>query len=136
MKIAIQTLAAEGKVAVNRILLDGRAVAAAITLRSGDAAWYWKTAYDENLARFAPGVLLSAALTEDLAENPAISRSDSCAGPGNPILNNLWRERLPLCDRLIAVRPGASLAIARRLESLRGASISAAKSFRKQLGHR
>jgi hypothetical protein len=136
MKIAIQALAAEGKVWVNRILIDGRAVAAAVTLRSGDGAWYWKTAYDETLARFAPGVLLSAALTEGLAENTAISRTDSCAAPGNPILDNLWRERLPLCDRLIAVRSGASFTIARQLESLRGASIGAAKSLRKQLGRR
>jgi CelD/BcsL family acetyltransferase involved in cellulose biosynthesis len=136
MKIAIQALAAEGKVAVNRILIDGRAVAAAVALRSGDGAWYWKTAYDETLARFAPGVLLSAALTEGLAENPAISRTDSCAAPGSPILDNLWRERLPLCDRLIAVRSGASFTIARHLESLRDASIGAAKSLRGQLGHR
>ncbi|MGB6963757.1 MAG: hypothetical protein WBD90_04545, partial [Xanthobacteraceae bacterium] len=78
----------------------------------------------------------SAALTEGLAENPAISRTDSCAAPGNPILDNLWRERLPLCDRLIAVRSGASFTIARHLESLRDASIGAAKSLRGQLGHR
>jgi CelD/BcsL family acetyltransferase involved in cellulose biosynthesis len=136
MKIAIEALAAEGKVALNRILIDGRAIAATVTLRSGDGAWYWKTAYDETLARFAPGVLLSAALTEDLAENPAISRTDSCAGPGNPILDNLWRERLDLCDRLIAVRPRAPFWAACRLESLRGAALTTAKSMRKRLGRR
>jgi CelD/BcsL family acetyltransferase involved in cellulose biosynthesis len=136
MKIAIEALAAEGKVALNRILIDGRAIAATVTLRSGDGAWYWKTAYDESLARFAPGVLLSAALTEDLAENPAISHADSCAGPGNPILDNLWRERLDLCDRLIALRPGAPFWAACRLESLRGAALTTAKSMRKRLGRR
>ncbi len=136
MKIAIRALGSEGKVAINRILIDGRAIAATITLRSGDSAWYWKTAYDEKLSRFAPGVLLSAALTEDLAENPAIARTDSCAGPGNPILDNLWRERLDLCDRLIATRPGAPFWIACRLEGLRGATIAMAKSLRKRLGHR
>ncbi len=136
MKIAIQALGVEGKVAINRILIDGRAVAATITLRSGDGAWYWKTAYDETLARFAPGVLLSAALTEDLAENTAIARTDSCAGPGNPILDHLWRERLDLCDRLIATRPRAGFWVASRLEGLRGAGIAAAKSLRKRLGHR
>jgi CelD/BcsL family acetyltransferase involved in cellulose biosynthesis len=136
MKIGIEALAAEGKVALNRILVDGRAIAATVTLRSGDGAWFWKTAYDESLARFAPGVLLSAALTEDLAENPAISRTDSCAAQGNPILDNLWRERLYLCDRMIAVRPHAPFSIACRLEALRGAAIGAAKSFRKQLGPR
>jgi CelD/BcsL family acetyltransferase involved in cellulose biosynthesis len=136
MKTAVRALGAEGKVAINRILLDGRAIAATITLKSGDGAWYWKTAYDEALARFAPGVLLSAALTEDLAENAAIAHTDSCAGPGNPILDNLWRERLHLCDRLIALRPRAPLQLARGLERLRGAAIGAAKAARQRLKHR
>ena len=136
MKIAIQALGAEGKVAINRILIDGRAIAATITLRSGDGAWYWKTAYDEALARFAPGVLLTAALTEDLAENTAISRADSCAAPGNPILDNFWRERLDLCDRLIATRPSAPFWSASRLETLRCAALTVAKALRKRLGHR
>jgi CelD/BcsL family acetyltransferase involved in cellulose biosynthesis len=136
MKMAIQALGAEGKVAINRVLIDGRTIAATITLRSGDGAWYWKTTYDETLARFAPGVLLSAALTEDLAENPAIAYADSCAAPGNPILDNLWRERLDLCDRLIAVRPRAPFWLACGLEHLRGTTIAAAKSLRQPLGRR
>jgi len=136
MKIAVRALGAEGKVAVNRILLDGRAIAAAITLKSGDTAWYWKTAYDERLARLAPGVLLSAALTEELAENTAIARTDSCAAPGNPILDNLWRERLALCDRLIALRPRAPFRLACRLEDLRAAAIGAAKAARQRLRRR
>ncbi len=136
MKAATHALGAEGKVAINRVLLDGRAIAATITLKSGDGAWYWKTAYDETLARFAPGVLLSAALTEDLAENTAVAHTDSCAGPGNPILDHLWRERLHLCDRLIAIRPRTPFRIACGLEWLRGAAIDAAKAARKRLGHR
>ena len=90
-------------------MLDGRAIAAAITLRSGDTAWYWKTAYDEKFARFAPGVLLSAALTEELADDAAIARTDSCAAPGNATLDHIWSERLALCDRLIAVRPRSAV---------------------------
>ncbi len=136
MTAAIRALGAQGKVAVNRILLDGRAIAATITLRSGDGAWYWKTAYDEAYARHAPGVLLSAALTEDLAANSAIARTDSCAAPGNPILDGLWRERLALCDRLIALRPQAPFPWACRLESLRGAAQVTVKSMRARLGHR
>jgi CelD/BcsL family acetyltransferase involved in cellulose biosynthesis len=136
MKTAIQALGAEGKVAINRVLLDGRAIAATITLRSGDGAWYWKTAYDQDYARYAPGVLLSAALTEDLAANSAIARTDSCAAPGNPILDDLWRERLKLCDRLIALRPEVPFSRACRLESLRGAAKVTVKSLIARLGHR
>ncbi len=130
IKMALPTLAAEGKVAINRLLLDGRPIAAAITLQSGDTAWYWKTAYDENFARFSPGVLLSAALTEELAGNPTIARTDSCAAPGKSMLDNIWSERLTLCNRLIAVRPQAGFARACRLELLRGVTIAAVKALR------
>ena len=108
-------------------------IAAAITLHSGDTAWYWKTAYDENFARFAPGVLLSAALTEELADNAAIARTDSCAAPGNPMLDHIWSERLALCNRMIAVRPEAPFARACRLETLRSAAIAAGKSIRRHM---
>jgi len=38
-----------------------------------------------------------------------------------------------LCDRLIAVRPGAPFARGRRLEKLRGVVLAAAKSIRARL---
>ena len=133
IKAALPRLAEEGKVAVHRLLLDGRAIAAAITLHSGDTAWYWKTAYDENFARFAPGVLLSAALTEELAADAAIARTNSCAAPGNPTLDHIWSERLTLCNRMIAVRPEAPFARACRLETLRTAAIAAGKSIRSHM---
>jgi hypothetical protein len=46
------------------------------------------------------------------------------------MIGHIWRERLALCDRLIAVRPRAPYASARRLEMLRSAAIAAAKSVR------
>jgi CelD/BcsL family acetyltransferase involved in cellulose biosynthesis len=130
---SLAALAAQGQVAINRLLLDGRPIAAAITLFSGESAWYWKTAYDENFARYAPGILLTTALTEELAENADIARTDSCAAPDNPILDYIWGERLTLCNRLIAVRPEAPFARACRLEMLRGAIAAAARSARKRL---
>jgi hypothetical protein len=133
IETALYALATERKVAINRLLLDGRPIAATITLRSGDNAWYWKTAYDERLARYAPGMLLTAALTEELTEDSAITRTDSAAAPDNTVLDHIWRERLMLCDRLIAVRPGAPFARGRRLEKLRGVVLAAAKSIRARL---
>jgi CelD/BcsL family acetyltransferase involved in cellulose biosynthesis len=130
VKTALSALAVQSKVAINRLLLDGRAIAAAITLFSGESAWYWKTTYDENFARYAPGILLTAALTEELSENAGIARTDSCAAPDNSILDYIWGERLTLCNRLIAVRPEAPFARACRLEMLRGAVAAVAKSIR------
>ena len=90
-------------------MLDGRAIAAIVTLRSGDAAWCWKIAYDEAFARYSPGVQLLLDVTEALLADPRIARADSCATPDHPMIDHIWRERLSLSDRLmcVALRPHA-----------------------------
>src|SRR5208282_5995647 len=127
IKAAVTGLAAQGKVAINRILIDGRAIAATIMLRSADAAWFWKIVYDENFAQYSPGVILTLVVTEELVDDAATARTDSCATPNHPMIDHIWRERLALCDRLVAVRPQASFSAARRLELLRSAAIAAAR---------
>jgi len=130
VKAAVSGLAAEGKASIKRLLLDGRPIAVAIALRSGDAAWFWKTAYDESFARYSPGIVLATALTEDLAKDATIAQTDSCAIADHPMMNQMWRERLSLCDMLIAVRPRAPFSRARRLEALRRSAVAAAKRLR------
>jgi CelD/BcsL family acetyltransferase involved in cellulose biosynthesis len=133
---AVTGLAAEGKVTIDRLLVDGRAIAAAIVLRSGRTGWFWKIAYDEAFARFSPGVMLSVALTEALVEDSRVARVDSCAAADHPMIDHIWRERLPLCNRLIGVGQHGPFAIARRLEALRSAAIAGAKSVRDSLRQR
>jgi len=133
---AVNGLAVEGKVTIDRLLVDGRAVAAAILLRSGRSAWFWKVAYDETFARFSPGVMLSVALTEELVEDIHVVRADSCATADHPMIDHIWRERLPLCNRLLGIRQQAPFAIVRRLESLRSAAVAGAKSVRESLRQR
>jgi CelD/BcsL family acetyltransferase involved in cellulose biosynthesis len=130
---AVDGLAAEGKVAINRIFIDGSAIAVTITLRSADTAWFWKTVYDEKFAQHSPGVVLAFAVTEDLVEDTTLVRTDSCAAANHPMIDHIWRERLTLCDRLIAVRPQISFASVRRLEMLRNAAVAAAKAVRNQI---
>jgi CelD/BcsL family acetyltransferase involved in cellulose biosynthesis len=136
MQSAVRELAAEGKVAIDRILIDGRAVAATILLRSGRSAWFWKIAYDEAVARFSPGVILGAVLTNELVEDATILTTDSCASANHPMIDRLWRERLALGNRLIAVRPQAPFALVRRLEGWRGAALAGAKGVRDSLRRR
>jgi CelD/BcsL family acetyltransferase involved in cellulose biosynthesis len=130
---AMVSLAAEGKVAINRIFIDGRAIAVTITLRSADTAWFWKIVYDEKFAQHSPGVVLTFAVTEDLVEDTTLIRTDSCATANHPMIDHIWRERLTLCDRLIAVRPPVSFSAVRRLEMLRNAALAAAKALRSQM---
>jgi CelD/BcsL family acetyltransferase involved in cellulose biosynthesis len=136
IRAAVGGLAAEGRVSIDRLLVDGRAIAAAIVLRSGPCAWFWKIAYDETFARFSPGVMLSVVITDELVDDTTLVRTDSCATANHPMIDHLWRERLTLCRRLIAVRPQAPFLLARRLEALRSAAIAGAKSIRDRIPSR
>jgi hypothetical protein len=131
---AVAALAAEGKARVDRLTAGGESIAAAITLRSGEAAWTWKIAYDEGHARASPGVQLMHDLTEALLADATLVRVDSCATADHPMIDHLWRERLALADRLIAVRSvPIGFAFACRLETLRRLAFDAAKSLRDRL---
>ena len=133
---AVAALSSEHKVAVDRLLLDGQPAAVGITLRSGDAAWFWKIAYDEGLARYSPGVALIALVTERLAADTTIARADSCATADHAVINRTWSERVALRDLMIALRPHAHFARAARLERLRSNAIVAAKRLRGVLPRR
>jgi len=134
MESAVRDLAHEGNVRINRLCVAGRPVAAAVTLRSGGAAWTWKIAYDESFARASPGVQLMLDMTEGLLADTTLAQADSCATADHPMIDHLWRERLALSDRLIALRPTAlPFGFLCRLEALRRGAIAMAKTLRDRL---
>ena len=90
---AISNLAAIDAVRIHTIDLNGKAIAATIVLMMGGEAYTWKTAYDEAYARYSPGKLLMAELTEWHLDDANIVRSDSCAVPDHPIMSRFWQER-------------------------------------------
>jgi CelD/BcsL family acetyltransferase involved in cellulose biosynthesis len=132
---AITQLAGEGKVAIFRLCINNNAIAAIVALRSGEAAWLWKTAYDEAFAHYSPGVLLAVATTEALLADPALAYADSCATPDHPMIDHIWRERGTLADQLIGTGSEAefSFVLAGGLEALRRTALAAAKSLRELL---
>ena len=131
---AVTALAGRGQARVDRMQLGGQAIAAAITLKSGDTGWFWKIAYNEGVARFSPGVQLVYEMTPELAAQSALARVDSCATTGHPMIDHMWHGRLALCDRLIAVRRTAlPFSLICRIEALRRAATAAAKSVRDRL---
>lgn len=129
---AVLALGSEDKVLTHRLIVDGKAIAATITLKSGNAAWGWKVAYDEAYAEYSPGVLTVAALTESILADPAIVQADSCTTSTDTMAPMLWNERLAMADWLVTAdaRGEFSFALASRLESLRRTAIAAAKSAR------
>lgn len=132
---AVTGLARRSQVRADRLSVAGQPAAITILLRSRETAWLWKTSYDEQFARFSPGTQLVREVTEALLQDDSIGSTDSCATPEHPMIDHVWRERLVLSDRLIALRPGdnARFSLACNLETLRRTAMSAAKSIRKTL---
>ena len=53
------------------------------------------------------------------------------------MIDHVWRERLALSDRLIALRPSAMpFALARWIETLRRSAIAAARALRDSIRNR
>jgi hypothetical protein len=124
LKEAVGALAAEGKARIDLLTLGEKPLAAAITLFSGDRAWFWKIAYDEDYARFSPGVQLALDLTEELGRDTGISLVDSCAVAGHPMIDHLWSGRLAIADWMMPLGAGGTeLAAALAAEKVRRLAI-------------
>jgi CelD/BcsL family acetyltransferase involved in cellulose biosynthesis len=135
MQSVIAALGSEGRVRIDRLSRGHTPLAAAITLRAGDAGWFWKIAYDEEAARYSPGVQLSLDATAHMLADTGIRQVDSCATADHPMIDHLWRERLALTDLLIAPSRAAltPLRFARHLETLRRTFIASAKTVRDKM---
>ncbi len=132
MEQAVTGLARDGKARIARLIAAGRPIAALVTLESGTTAWCWKIAYDESFARYSPGVLLLLEATQELLDDPNVTRADSCATAGHPMIDHIWRERLALADVLMSVGPQrrGAFALAGVLERARRAGIAGVKRLR------
>ncbi|MBN8845901.1 MAG: GNAT family N-acetyltransferase [Sphingomonadales bacterium] len=90
---AILAGAAEaGKLDMRALDLDGRPLAMLINFLCPPGGFSFKTAFDEDYARFSPGVLLQQE-NLDLLSDDRIAWVDSCAAPGHPMIDSVWRER-------------------------------------------
>jgi CelD/BcsL family acetyltransferase involved in cellulose biosynthesis len=130
MQSAVSGLAAQGKARIGRLACGDHAIAMGILLTSGRGSWFWKVAYDENFAHASPGVQLTLLQTKSLLADESVDWCDSCAVADHPMIDHIWRERRLVSARLIALRPGMSFDLARRLEALRRGALETARHAR------
>lgn len=83
----------------------GELVAINVNLLAGHGGFAFKTAYDERLARFAPGLLLEVENLRRLHRDPDVRWLDSCALPENETANRLFSGRRLFHTLLIGLRP-------------------------------
>jgi CelD/BcsL family acetyltransferase involved in cellulose biosynthesis len=87
----------EGAAAAERLerldlRLDGKPLGMLVNFLCAPGSFSFKTAFDEDFARFSPGVLLQI---ENLAllDHPSVQWCDSCAIEGHPMIDSLWTGR-------------------------------------------
>ena len=104
----INRLARTGEASMHVLELDGRPVSMQVVLHAGPAAYTWKTAYDEALGAFSPGMLLLEDYTKAFLADPAIRFVDSCAHDDSGYMA-AWQERQTMADVWFEARPGVSV---------------------------
>lgn len=92
-----------GKLHVIALRLDGRAIAMLVNFLSPPGGFSFKTAFDEDYARFSPGVLLQID-NLDILQDHGLMWMDSCAAEGHPMIDSLWAQRRHVARVSVALR--------------------------------
>ena len=92
-RAAVRALSARGQVQLHSLMLDKRMFAGLIVFIDAGQAWTWKTAYNEALKPYSPGVLLMIETLKTHLQDPALHLTDSCAVPDHPVMSRLFHER-------------------------------------------
>jgi GNAT acetyltransferase-like protein len=96
-----------GRMMMMAARLDGRAIAHKCNFLAAPGSFAFKIAYDEEYARYSPGVLLEFENIRRLHQMPEIEWMDSCSNRGNSMINRIWTERLTIKDVVIGTGRGA-----------------------------
>lgn len=83
---------AAGKLDFHRIDLDGKPIAMLINFLSAPGGFSFKIAFDEEYARYSPGVLIEK-YNLRILERPEIGWLDSCAAEDHSMIDSIWTER-------------------------------------------
>lgn len=120
-----------------RIDVDGRAIAMLVNFRHGRGAYSYKIAFDEDFARYSPGILIEIdnlrAILDGPASGPhALDWMDSCAAPDHPMIDGIWAERRSIAQFRVALGgPGATGLARRAVFAATGLAETAIRSLRK-----
>lgn len=97
----------EGRLRLCSLTAGERPVAMICDIVAGDTLFGFKSAFDEGLKRYAPGILLQVDNFTAFHERGSEQLIDSCGEADNETLNKLWPDRRPITT--IVIGPGGTL---------------------------
>jgi CelD/BcsL family acetyltransferase involved in cellulose biosynthesis len=116
---AIAEAAVAGRLELLRLAVNDRPIAMLVNFMAPPGGFTFKIAFDEEFARFSPGVLLQIENLKVL-ERADIAWMDSCASENHPMIDRLWMERRRIVRVTVPLsgwRRGAIYRAARALET-------------------
>lgn len=121
---------ANGRAELVRLRVGDRVIAMLVNFVAGAGSFSFKIAYDEEFARYSPGILIEKANLQRLSE-PAFGWMDSCAVEDHPMINSLWKGRREIV-RVAFSRKGVRASLMFAAVRLAERGWSAVKTLRKQ----
>src|SRR5262249_37492758 len=94
----------KGKLLIGALRLNNKVIAIQCGFLSGQGYFAFKSAFDEEYARFSPGVLLLLDIIVNFHQKKGLLWMDSCTTPENFIANRLFAERRGIGTVLIGTR--------------------------------
>jgi len=108
-----RAFAAEGRLQLRALQAGDRALAMTCDIAADGTLFGFKSAYDESLRRFSPGVQLQTENFGCFDRERDEELFDSCAEPDNEMINGLWPDRRTIAT--VVLGPGGARgALARR----------------------
>lgn len=102
-----------GRVMALTMRAGDRIAAMKLNLRSGDEWYAFKIAYEQDLARFSPGLQLEVENIRRVHALGDVRRMDSCTGPSVRVFRDVWLDRRSIQTLVVATGQGAgALALA------------------------
>ncbi len=105
-RTSLHGAATRGRLERLSLSLDGEPIAMLVNYLCAPGSFSFKTAFDEDYARFSPGVLLQRE-NLDLLGRTEIDWCDSCAAADHPMIERIWREKRSIVRANIGI--GGSL---------------------------
>jgi Acetyltransferase (GNAT) domain len=102
LKAGLEAMHSLGNLRFWTMWLNQKPVASLFAIVSNGQAVLGKIGFDEAFAKYSPGVLLIIDATEALFADSAVSFADANAIPGHPMIDRIWRDRIPCFDVIIA----------------------------------
>ena len=99
--------ARRGRLMMLALAVGGRTVAMKCNVLAGAGSYAFKITYDEDYARYSPGVLLEMENIRRFHARGDLQWMDSCADPANWMMNHIWPDRRRIAT---LVMPGGNFA--------------------------